>query len=107
MFIAEIRKYYPPRPERRTDPRQEHADHQGDVAALVVPLLIGGATVWLLPAGSRPRGAGLLISLIRGYPFTLALAGTIVWLGLIALVSKLYEEVLDCLRSSLEAASSR
>lgn len=45
--------------------------------ALAIPLLVGVAAVYVTEPGSRPKGAGLVKSVLRGYPFTLILAVTI------------------------------
>jgi hypothetical protein len=57
-------------------------------AAIVLPLAIGAAALSLTEAGRRPSGAGLVAGLLRGYPFTLVLALTIVVLAFAALVRK-------------------
>lgn len=56
--------------------------------ALVIPLLIGVAAVFLTEPGRRPHGLGLIGGIVRGYPFTLVLAVTIVILALASLVRK-------------------
>lgn len=90
--------------------------------AVAIPLLIGAAAVWM--AEQRPKGAGLVTGTLRGYPFTLVLAVTIVTLAGVALVRKLrslskhwedahvpvvvkpggYDRVLDDLRGVLDAS---
>lgn len=57
--------------------------------ALLVPLVIGAAMIWLEPAESRPRGAAMVTSVLRGYPFALAMALTVVFLGVVATIRKL------------------
>jgi len=57
--------------------------------ALTIPLLIGVAAIYLTEADRRPKGARLLVGVLRGYPFTLVLALTIVVLGAVALARKL------------------
>ena len=57
--------------------------------AIVIPLVIGAAAIFLTEAERRPTGRGLLIGLLRGYPFTLVLALTIIVLGGVALARKL------------------
>jgi len=94
------------------------------IGALTVPALIGLAAVFIQPADQRPAGAGLLRSVVRGYPFAAVLALTIVVLALVATVRKLkamarrwetahvpvivktgaYEEVLGALSDVLKAA---
>ena len=58
-------------------------------AAAVLPLLIGAATLYLTDASDRPHGIGLLVGLLRGYPFTLLLALTIAMLAVVGIVRKL------------------
>jgi hypothetical protein len=57
-------------------------------AALAIPLAIGAAALFLTEAERRPSGAGLVAGLLRGYPFTLVLALTILVLAAAALVRK-------------------
>jgi hypothetical protein len=56
--------------------------------ALLVPLLIGVAAIAVTEASRRPRGSGLLVGLLRGYPFTFALAVTVGVLAFASLVRK-------------------
>lgn len=94
------------------------------VAALLLPLLIGAAAVYLVKAEQRPKGLGLVTGVLRGYPFTLALALTIAILSVVSLIRKIrslakrwesahvpvvvkpgqYESVLEDLRGVLETA---
>lgn len=57
--------------------------------AIVIPLVIGAAAIFLTEAERRPKRGGLVVGVLRGYPFTLVLALTIVVLGGVALVRKL------------------
>ena len=57
--------------------------------ALAIPLLIGAAGIYLTDADRRPTGTGLLVAVLRGYPFTLVLAFTIVVLGAVSFVRKI------------------
>jgi hypothetical protein len=57
-------------------------------AAAAIPLLIGIGAVVLTDKNQRPKGGGLVGAVLRGYPFTLVLAVTIVYLGVIAAVRK-------------------
>lgn len=57
--------------------------------AVAIPLLIGGAAIYLTEPARRPAGAGLIVGVLRGYPFTLVLALTIVILGAAALVRRI------------------
>ena len=59
------------------------------VAALVLPLVIGLVALFITDRERRPSGARLLVTILRGYPFTLVLTVTIVILGAVALVRKL------------------
>jgi len=57
--------------------------------ALLLPLAIGSAAVFVADAERRPRGAGLVKAVARGYPFTLVLALTIAILAGVATFRKL------------------
>jgi len=57
-------------------------------AAAAIPLLIGVGAVALTEEHRRPKGAGLVGAVLRGYPFTFMLAVTIAFLGVIAAVRK-------------------
>jgi hypothetical protein len=57
--------------------------------ALALPLLVGAAVVFVTPADQRPGGAALVKAILRGYPFTLALALTIVVLAGVATFRRL------------------
>jgi hypothetical protein len=57
--------------------------------ALLIPLAIGAAAIFLTEAERRPKRGGLVVGVLRGYPFTLVLALTIVILGAVALARKL------------------
>ena len=56
--------------------------------AIVLPLLVGAATVFLLPLTDRPKGFALAIQVLRGYPYGAVLAITLIFLGAIALARK-------------------
>lgn len=56
--------------------------------ALVIPLLIGVAAIYVTDAAARPRGRGIATGVLRGFPFTLVLAVTIVFLAAISVVRK-------------------
>lgn len=58
------------------------------VAAIVLPLLIGGALLFVTPADRRPKGVGLLLGVLRGYPFAFAMALTVAFLGVVATMRK-------------------
>ncbi|HEX8940618.1 MAG TPA: hypothetical protein VF763_10700 [Candidatus Limnocylindrales bacterium] len=92
--------------------------------AIVLPLLIGAGSLVLLDKARRPKGAGLLVGLLRGYPFSLLLAVTLVFLAAIASVRKArtlvrrwedahvpvvvkpggYDRVVDELRAAMDGA---
>ncbi|HVM29246.1 MAG TPA: hypothetical protein VM305_00535 [Candidatus Limnocylindrales bacterium] len=58
--------------------------------ALILPLAVGAAAVFVTPAERRPSGAASLIkAVLRGYPFTFALALTIVVLAGVATFRRL------------------
>jgi hypothetical protein len=57
-------------------------------ATLAIPLLIGIGAIFVTEPASRPRGSGLLASVLRGYPFTLVLALTIGLLAAVSIVRK-------------------
>lgn len=57
--------------------------------AVVIPLAIGAAAIFLTEAERRPKRGGLVVGVLRGYPFTFVLALTIVVLGGVALARKL------------------
>jgi hypothetical protein len=92
--------------------------------AIAIPLVIGAAAIFLTEAERRPKGRGLVVGVLRGYPFTLVLALTIVVLAGVALARKLrslskrwedahvpvivqpggYERVLEALEGVLDRA---
>jgi hypothetical protein len=57
--------------------------------AIVVPLLIGVGALFVTEAERRPRGPALVGGLLRGYPFALLLALTMVLLAAVAIVRKI------------------
>jgi hypothetical protein len=57
-------------------------------AAIAIPLLIGIGAIVLTDANTRPKGGGLVSAVLRGYPFTLVLAVTIVFLAVVAAIRK-------------------
>jgi hypothetical protein len=58
-------------------------------AALVIPPILGGATLFLLRSKDRPTGIpGTLMSLLRGYPLAAGLAVMLVFLAVIGIVRK-------------------
>lgn len=90
--------------------------------ALIVPIVIGIAAIYVTPPASRPQGAKLIVSVLRGYPFAFALALIMLVLAVVASVRKIrsmsrrwedahvpvivkpgkYDEVLGLLRDKLE-----
>lgn len=90
--------------------------------ALLIPLLIGAAAIYVTEADRRPKGVALVTGVVRGYPFTLVLALTIVTLAGVSLARKVrslskrwedahvpvvvkpggYSQVLDDLRGVLD-----
>jgi hypothetical protein len=56
--------------------------------AALIPLLIGIGAVVVSEKGRRPTGGALVGAVLRGYPFTLVLAVTIVFLAALSLVRK-------------------
>jgi hypothetical protein len=58
------------------------------VGALLLPLLIGVGALVLLHPRDRPKGLSIVPGLLRGYPFSLLLAITLVFLAGVALVRK-------------------
>lgn len=59
-------------------------------AAAVIPAIVGGVTILLVDPGDRPRGAWARVrAILSGYPYTFALALTLLFLTAIAPVVKL------------------
>lgn len=56
--------------------------------ALLIPLLVGAAAIYVTQADRRPKGFGLVTEVLRGYPFTLVLAMTIAILAGVSLARK-------------------
>ena len=93
------------------------------IGALTLPLGIGLAAVSVASGTSRPRGVGLVMAILRGYPFAVVLALILVMLIGVATVTKAafaaaslgrraraghrqarrYEEVLALLRAKLDS----
>jgi hypothetical protein len=55
------------------------------IGAVIVPIVVGVATLFILEPGNRPRGAGLVGQVLRGYPLCAALAVTLVILAGVAI----------------------
>jgi hypothetical protein len=58
------------------------------VGAIVTPLLIGGATIFIQPKADRPQGAEAMKAALRGYPLAFVLAFVLVFLAVIGIVRK-------------------
>jgi hypothetical protein len=58
------------------------------IAAIAIPLLVGVAAIWVAQPSKRPKGAGLVVGVLRGYPFTLLLAVTVGFLAVVSLIRK-------------------
>jgi hypothetical protein len=58
------------------------------IAALIVPLLIGTAALFIQPTGRRATGTEAVKSVLRGYPLALVLALVLVFLAAVAIVRK-------------------
>src|SRR6185312_15454245 len=56
--------------------------------AALIPLLIGICAIVVTEEKRRPRGGALVGAVLRGYPFTLVLAVTIVFLAALSVVRK-------------------
>jgi hypothetical protein len=63
------------------------------VAALVVPLLIGIGGLFLMKPEQRPKGLALVKQVLRGYLYAAVVAGSLVFLAVIALARKLRSAV--------------
>ena len=59
------------------------------VAALVIPLLIGVGSYFMLSRADRPAGAGILRQILRGYPYAAVLALSMAFMIVIAPARKL------------------
>lgn len=57
--------------------------------AVLIPLLIGGAAIYVTEADRRPTGSAMILAVLRGYPFTLVLALTILVLAGVSLARKI------------------
>jgi hypothetical protein len=56
--------------------------------ALIIPLLIGIAAIYVMAPEQRPKGLHIITGVLRGYPFTLVLALTIALLAVVSLIRK-------------------
>lgn len=55
------------------------------IGALVVPAVVGIASIFVVEPASRPKGVGLIAQVLRGYPLSAALAITLVLLALVGI----------------------
>jgi hypothetical protein len=58
------------------------------IGALIVPLLIGVATLFVQAPAERPTGMDAVRNVLRGYPLAAVLAVILVFLGVVAIVRK-------------------
>jgi hypothetical protein len=58
------------------------------VAAIVLPILIGIGGLMLIAAERRPKGKEMVVQILRGYPYAVLLAFTLVFLGVVALIRR-------------------
>lgn len=58
-------------------------------AALTIPILVGIGSLLLIEAADRPRRAGILTQILRGYPYALVLAVSLVFMAVVAPLRKL------------------
>jgi hypothetical protein len=56
------------------------------IGALVVPAVVGVATIFVIEPARRPKGATLIGQVLRGYPLSAALAVTLVLLAAVGIV---------------------
>lgn len=58
------------------------------IGALVVPLLIGAATMFIQPKERRPKGMDAVKAVLRGYPLAFVLALVLIFLAIVAVIRK-------------------
>jgi hypothetical protein len=58
------------------------------IAALILPLLIGVAGLFLVDPEDRPTGRDRIVQVLRGYPYAAILAFTLVFLAIVAPIRK-------------------
>jgi hypothetical protein len=56
------------------------------IGALIVPIVVGGATLFVVEPERRPRGGALVAQVLRGYPLCATLAVTLVILAGVGIV---------------------
>lgn len=59
------------------------------VAAVVLPLVVGIVAIFIAEKEARPKGLDVVVTILRGYPFTLVLTITIAILAAVAVYRKL------------------
>jgi hypothetical protein len=55
------------------------------IGALVVPAVVGIASIFVVEPAKRPKGTGIIAQILRGYPLSAALAVTLVLLALVGI----------------------
>ena len=55
------------------------------IGALVVPAVVGIASIFVVEPAKRPKGIGIIAQVLRGYPLSAALAVTLVLLALVGI----------------------
>jgi hypothetical protein len=55
------------------------------IGALLVPAVVGIASIFVVEPANRPKGLGILAQVLRGYPLSAALAVTLVLLALVGI----------------------
>jgi hypothetical protein len=60
------------------------------IGALVVPAIVGVASIFVVEPASRPKGLGIIAQILRGYPLSAALAVTLVLLALVGIARFLH-----------------
>src|SRR5262245_17436704 len=59
-------------------------------AVVVLPAIVGGLSIMMLDREARPRGAGAVVkTVLKGYPYTVGLAITLVMMTVFAPIMKL------------------
>jgi hypothetical protein len=64
------------------------------VGALVVPLIVGAATLFVVEPANRPRGRAVIGQLVRGYPLCAALAITLLILAGVGIARFVHHRVI-------------
>jgi hypothetical protein len=59
------------------------------VIALALPMAIGVAALAVAEKDRRPKGAGVIVGILRGYPFTVLLAVTMGFLAIVSIIRKM------------------